>query len=109
MKIALYAIVGTIFAVGVGEVFLATMIAGSTAILDHTIPLVAYYFVLSLAFGIVLTMVSFRKMLVVFFIYGVIAETFLFRNITALPGVLFFGVLYVFLFGVPARLVGFKK
>jgi len=42
--------------------------------------------------------------LVVFFFYGIAAELLLFDNISGimdLPGMLFFGTFYVFLFGTP--------
>lgn len=91
------------FSILFGEI-VGPLIAGhAIPLLLYPLQMFAYYGALSLIFAFAAQKLG-KPSLAIFFIYGVIAEMFLFHNITGpadIPGILFFGLFYVFLFGVP--------
>jgi len=109
-KIVYYWIPAWLFAVLFGEVFLSGIVAQDTSFFQYWLPISIYYLVLTFIFALIVIRVTNKIALTIFFIYGVLAEYFVFMNIksvTDFPGILFFGFLYVFLFGVP--IVIYKK
>jgi hypothetical protein len=99
----LYVISALIFSLLFGEVLGPMIAKHPLPLLQFPIQFIVYYFVLATIFGWL-----FKKMgswtLIIIFAYGVLAEWLLFTNIkglTDIPGILFFGLFYLFLFGVP--------
>lgn len=96
-----------VFSILFGEV-IGPLIAGhALPILLYPLQMIAYYGAISLIFAFVARKLG-KPSLAIFFIYGVLAEMFLFHNITGptdILGILFFGLFYVFLFGVPIWIV----
>ena len=109
-KIVYYWIPAWLFAVLFGEVFLSGIVAQDPTIFQYGLPISIYYLVLTFIFALIVVRVTNKIALTLFFIYGVLAEYFVFMNIKSVidfPGILFFGFLYVFLFGVPIAI--YKK
>lgn len=103
-----YWVIAFIYSVLLGEIILPSIVGHPLPLLDHPVGMLAYYAVLSLAMAYLIRKIGIRRSLVGFFVYGVVAEWLFFKNVqglTDIPGVLFFGGLYVFLFGVPYLLV----
>jgi hypothetical protein len=98
-----YWIFSCLFVVLFGEI-IGPLIAGhALPILAYPIPFIIYYLIISLVFAFIINKNWFIA-LIVFFLYGFIVELLLFKNIsgfTDIPGILFFGFFYVFLFGTP--------
>ena len=103
-KIA-YTISATVFAISFGELILpSTFVSYPPPILRNpgtTVAMVAYYGVISFVFSLIIDKYSTKTAIASFFIYGSIIELILFKNVIDIVGFLFFGVLYIFLFGVP--------
>jgi hypothetical protein len=79
----------------------------SLPVLQYPLAFLIYYGILSGIFAVLVTR-SVPLSLVVFFLYGVAAELLLFgniRGISDIPGILFFGLFYLFLFGMPVWIV----
>ena len=109
-KIVYYWIPAWLFAVLFGEVFLSGIVVQNPTIFQYWLPISIYYLVLTFIFALIVVRVTNKIALILFFIYGVLAEYFVFMNIKSvidISGILFFGFLYVFLFGVP--IVIYKK
>ena len=99
-----YTISATIFAISFGELILPASVGNSLPILSNPVTAVAmvtYYGVISFIFSLIIDNYSTKTALASFFIYGSIVELILFLNVIDIVGFLFFGVLYIFLFGVP--------
>ena len=99
-----YTISATIFAISFGELILPASVGNSPPILSNlvtAVAMVAYYGVISCIFSLIIDKYSTKTALASFFIYGSIVELILFLNVIDIVGFLFFGVLYIFLFGVP--------
>jgi len=98
-----YWIVAAVFAIIFGEI-ITGLISGNPAFFNNWIAISVYYFILTLPFGYLISRTKPKYYLSIFFIYGVAVEYLLFKNIatlTDLKAVVFFGLLYVFLFGTP--------
>jgi len=92
------------FSVGFGELFLSGIVDGNPTPFQHFVPITIYYAALSLIFALLVPRYSRLTLIIIFFTYGVLAEMFIFKNIAALSdvlGIIFFGGLYIVLFGVP--------
>ena len=99
-----YTVSATIFAILFGELILPASIGNSPPILSNPVTFVAmsfYYVVISFIFSIILGKYGTKMALAAFFVYGGIAELILFGNVGDVVGFVFFGCLYIFLFGVP--------
>ena len=101
-----YTLSATIFAISFGELILPTLFGSepSPTILSSygtAVAMVAYYGLISYIFALIIDKYSTKTALASFFIYGSIVELILFLNVIDIVGFLFFGVLYIFLFGVP--------
>jgi hypothetical protein len=93
-----------VFSILFGEI-IGPLIAGhALPLFQFFIPFVIYYGLLSFVFALFANRIKVWKSLAIFFVYGVIAEMLLFKNVKGIfdiAGILFFGLFYVFLFGVP--------
>ena len=99
-----YTISATVFAISFGELILPASVGNTLPILRNlgtTVAMVAYYGVISFVFSLIIDKYSTKTAIASFFIYGSIIELILFKNVMDIVGFLFFGVLYIFLFGVP--------
>ena len=100
-----YTISATVFAISFGELILpSTFVSFPPPILSSlgtAVAMVAYYGVISFIFSLIIEKYSTKTAIASFFIYGSIVELILFLNVIDIVGFLFFGVLYIFLFGVP--------
>ena len=99
-----YTISATVFAISFGELILPASVGNTLPILRNlgtTVTMVAYYGVISFVFSLIIDKYSTKTAIASFFIYGSIVELILFLNVIDIVGFLFFGVLYIFLFGVP--------
>ena len=100
-----YTISATGFAISFGELILpSTFVSYPPPILRNpgtAVAMVAYYGVISFVFSLIIDKYSTKTAIASFFIYGSIIELILFKNVMDIVGFLFFGVLYIFLFGVP--------
>ena len=99
-----YTVSATIFAILFGELILPASIGNSPPILSNPVTFVAmtlYYVTISFIFSIILGRYGTKMVLAAFFVYGGIAELILFGNVGNVVGFVFFGCLYIFLFGVP--------
>ena len=99
-----YTVSATIFAILFGELILPASIGNSPPILSNPVTFVAmsfYYVAISFIFSIILGKYGTKMALTAFFVYGGIAELILFGNVGDVVGFVFFGCLYIFLFGVP--------
>ena len=99
-----YTISATVFAISFGELILPASVGNTLPILSSYGPagaMVAYYAVISFVFSLIIDKYSTKTAIASFFIYGSIIELILFKNVMDIVGFLFFGVLYIFLFGVP--------
>lgn len=91
------------FSVLFGEVIGPLIAHHSLPLLQFPVQFLIYYFVLAFFLGWCFKKFG-RWALVLIFAYGVLAEWLLFGNIhgpTDSAGILFFGLFYLFLFGVP--------
>ncbi|MEW5996141.1 MAG: hypothetical protein AB1657_00920 [Candidatus Micrarchaeota archaeon] len=98
-----YWIIAWIFSILFGEIIGPLLAGHALPLLSYPLFMIVYYGALSLIFSLVVQRLG-KSSLAVFFVYGVLAELFLFHNITGftdIAGILFFGAFYVFLFGVP--------
>ncbi len=98
-----YILVSTIFIILFGEL-LAVFLAGNPVFLNHWFVITLYYFVITFIFSLFVFRLKSLVIVPIFFVYGVIAETFIFGNIkglTDIVGILFFGNQYIALFGIP--------
>ncbi len=96
------------WSVGFGELFLSGVIDGNSAPFQFFLPIVVYYLVLCFLFGLLTTKVSTRWCMLIFLMYGLLAERFVFGNIQGLedyPAIIFFGALYLVLFGLPLWII----
>ncbi|MFA5411768.1 MAG: hypothetical protein WC350_00250 [Candidatus Micrarchaeia archaeon] len=92
-----------VFSILFGEIVGPLLASHALPILLYPLQMIAYYGAISLIFAFIASKLG-KLALAVFFFYGVLAEMFLFHNITGptdIPGILFFGAFYVFLFGIP--------
>jgi len=100
-----YTVSATVFAISFGELILpSTFVSFPPPILRNpgtAVAMVAYYGVISFIFSLIIEKYSTKTAIASFFIYGSIVELILFLNVISIVGFLFFGVLYIFLFGVP--------
>jgi len=99
------------FSILFGEIILPALVGHALPIFTYTVAFLIYYGILSLVFAFFVVEFGTRS-LIVFFVYGVVVEMFLFGNIKGpkdVPGILFFGLLYVFLFWTPMWLVNLLK
>jgi hypothetical protein len=99
----LYWATATVFSILFGEIISPMLAHHPLPILQYPVAFLIYYAILSAVFAIIVQR-SVQASLIVFFVYGVVAELLLFNNIrgiTDIPGILFFGLFYVFLFGTP--------
>ncbi len=99
-----YTVSATIFAILFGELILPASIGNSPPILSNPVTFVAmtfYYVTISFLFSKILGRYGTKMALAAFFVYGGIAELILFGNVGDVVGFVFFGCLYIFLFGVP--------
>ncbi|MFH1803194.1 MAG: hypothetical protein ABH864_07165 [archaeon] len=104
-----YWIFSWIFVVFFGE-FLAGIVApilnngqGGTFFI-YPIQIIIFYGFANLIIAFALKFIPKKLVIMVFFIYGAILEMVLWRNVkgpTDIIGIIFFGLLYVFLYGVP--------
>ena len=98
-----YVLTGTLITTIFGEL-LAVYLAGNTIFLQYWLPITLYYVAATFVFSLFVFKMPPLLVPLVFFIYGVVMETFVFGNIkglTDIPGVLFFGNQYIALFGLP--------
>lgn len=103
----LYWATATAFSILFGEIIGPLLAHHPLPVLQYPVAFIAYYAILSAVFAIIVQR-SVQVSLIVFFVYGVVAELLLFQNIrgiTDIPGILFFGLYYVFLFGTPLWIV----
>lgn len=100
-----YWIIAWFFSILFGEIIGPLIARNPLPILQFPIAFIIYYGILSFAFSYLFYQLkSDYRVYLVIFIYGVIAELFLFKNINGFSdilGILFFGLFYVFLFGLP--------
>ena len=99
-----YTVSATIFAILFGELILPASVGNSLPILSNPVTFVVmtfYYVTISFLFSKILGRYGTKMALVAFFVYGGIAELILFGNVGDVVGFVFFGCLYIFLFGVP--------
>ena len=99
-----YTISATVFAISFGELILPASVGNQLPILSSygtAIAMVTYYGIISYIFALIIEKYSTKTAITSFFIYGSIIELILFLNVINIVGFLFFGVLYIFLFGVP--------
>ena len=99
-----YTVSATIFAILFGELILPASIGNSPPILSNPVTFVAmtfYYVTISFLFSKILGRYGTKMALAAFFVYGGIAELILFGHVGDVVGFVFFGCLYIFLFGVP--------
>ncbi|MDO8625444.1 MAG: hypothetical protein Q7R47_05150 [Candidatus Diapherotrites archaeon] len=71
---------------------------------QHPIPITIYYVVLCFLFAHLVHHVRLLHSEIVFFFYGALVEMLVFGNVHGpfdILGIVFFGLLYVFLFGAP--------
>ena len=102
-----YTASATIFAILFGELILPASVGNSLPILSNPVTFVAmtfYYVTISFLFSKILGKYGTKMALTAFFVYGGIAELILFGNVGDVVGFVFFGCLYIFLFGVPIRI-----
>ena len=100
----LYWLLSWLLSVLFGEVFLSGIVAGNPAPFLYFGPFLVYYGILCFIFANIVTRAKFAHSLAVFFVSGYLLELLVFRNITSpldVPGIIFFGLLYVLLFGLP--------
>ena len=87
-----------------GELFLSGVVAGNPAPYVHFIPICLYYAVLCFLFSLLLERISWPLAVLVFALYGIGMERYVFGNIPNfgdIPAIAFFGCLYIVLFGLP--------
>lgn len=97
----------TAFSLFFGEIVGPVLAHHPLPLLMFPVPFLIYYAILSGVFTVVVTR-SARLALAFMFLYGVSAELLLFhtiQGISDIPGILFFGLFYVFLFGMPVFIV----
>lgn len=102
-----YWIFSWIFAVLFGEI-ITGLISQNPMFFENALPITLYYGVLCFIFAFLVTRFQTRSALIIFFVYGVLVELYLFHNIKGwgdLVGIIFFGLLYIFLFGLPLYLI----
>lgn len=89
---------------GVAELGLSFLVARNSAPIRFALPMISYYLVLcSIAYGCV-RMFGRKRACLAFLAYGIAAEIYVFGNIKGLtdfPGMIFFGLLYLFMLGTP--------
>ncbi len=103
----LYWVTATAFSILFGEIIGPLLAGNPLIILQYPVAFLIYYAIISAGFAMIIRR-SLQASLIVFFVYGVVAELLLFKNIrgiTDIPGILFFGFFYVFLFGTPLWIV----
>src|SRR3989344_6823026 len=101
--IMIYVITGTLVTVLFGELT-AVYLAGNPVFLEYWFPITLYYAVATFVFSLFIFKIPPICVPLMFFIYGVVIETFVFGNIKGLAdilGVLFFCNQYIALFGMP--------
>lgn len=111
MKLVRHWLAAWFFSILFGEMILPALAGHPLPIFAYPVAFFLYYGFLSLIFAFIYLKFGTRA-LTVFFVYGVVVEMFLFGNIKGpadIPGILFFGLLYVFLFWTPMRLVNHLK
>ena len=98
-----YVIGALLFSLFFGEIIGPSIAGNPLPLLQFPVQFIIYYFILSLIFGWLFKKLG-RWNLIIIFLYADLAEWLLFHNIkgpTDIPGILFFGFFYLFLFGVP--------
>ena len=100
-----YTVSATIFAISFGELILPTLFGSkpTPTILssyETAVAMVAYYGLISYIFALIIEKYSTKTGIASFFIYGGIVEI-LFGHVGDIASFVVFGILYIFLFGVP--------
>lgn len=98
-----YVVISTFFILIFGEL-ISVFIADNPVFLQHWLAIFIYYLFITFIFSLFIFRIPPLFVPLIFFLCGVIMETFVFRNIKGLTdilGVLFFGIQYIALFGVP--------
>ena len=98
-----YTISATVFAISFGELILPASVGNQLPILSSygtAIAMVAYYGIISYIFALIIEKYSTKTGIASFFIYGGIVEI-LFGHVGDIASFVVFGILYIFLFGVP--------
>ena len=95
-----YVITGTLFTILYAEL-IAVYLTGNPIFTNSPYAITVYYILVTFIFSLFIFKVKPLWAVFTFFIYGIIVETFLFRNITGPLGVFFFGNQYISIFGVP--------
>jgi hypothetical protein len=96
-----------VFAIPIVLVFgeiMPIFIANNPTFIQHPIAITIYYLLITFIFSLFIFRISPLAVVMAFFCFGVIAEMLVFGNIrgpTDLPGILFFGIQYIALFGTP--------
>ena len=103
-----YTVSATSFAISFGELILPTLFGSkpTPTILSSyktAVAMVAYYGVISFIVALIIEKYSTKTAIASLFIYGGIVEQILFGHVGDIVSFVVFGILYIFLFGVPIR------
>ena len=102
-NIIIYTILGTLFPILFGEL-IAVFIANNSIFLTFWQVITIYYIITAFIFSLFIFRIPSLIVVGIFFLFGVIMETFVFKNIHGFAdfiGILFFGNQYIALFGIP--------
>lgn len=102
-KTLIYTILGALFPILYGEV-LAIFLANNPIFRTYWLVISIYYIITAFIFSLFIFKIPPLVVVGVFFIFGVIMEMLVFKNIHGLTdwlGILFFGNQYIALFGIP--------
>lgn len=99
-KNLLYAILTPIMVVIFGEI-VPYALQGTVLPIMQIIGLIVFWAIVSAVFSAFIFKINPLWMILIFFCVGALAEAIIFKNVTGIAGVLFFGNIYITLFGIP--------